>query len=484
LAVKRVNYSRFLSSPTSVKGVEGIGQVENSKLSVINSAPTSESSVRFTKKLERALASYFLYKFGVKLGKSKLALVKFLVLNRFEFGANLMVLARVLACASGVTTNSISNIAHDEGEVLERFYYQAYRFVRKLHELEMVNLIVHEGRLHVVATPRLVDLIVSLAKFKPHQTPRRMSYERKRAFALLARKRKLEYDDWLELFELLDSYRLRTAKQVLLFRKVDEDRYLLLHYKHRFLKRELKKRLKDFERAWDNASANYGVGVFITLTMDPKRYSNFVEACDRCDRAFNRFRSFLRKRYGKGFSYLRVPQPQDSGNPHLHVVLFGLHRIEDHRKLTGLLRQEGFGEIHYEYKIKKDNNGNWVWANPKKRPNDARTNDVRDYLRNYLKRAFYVGLKDEWEHTIELGDFKIAWYFALNKRFFTCSRDLLSGTKKGKRLWIFIGVYYYDCLPKFVERYLFLEGYELAFDGETWSLKAIDSCATPSLEYP
>lgn len=466
-----------------------IGRVESSENSVINASQSitesnllsdsSGPSIRFNKKLDEALSSYFLYKFGIKLDRPKLALIKFLLLNRFESGANLSCLAWVLQKVSEIYGRvKMDHLDH------EHFYHQVYRLVRKLHELEMVNLIVHESRLHVVPTQRMVDLIVSLAKFKPHQTSRRMSYERKRAFALLARKRKLEYDDWLELFELLDSYRLRTAKQVLLFRKVDEDRYLLLHYKHRFLRRELKKRLKDFERAWDNASANYGVGVFITLTMDPKRYSNFVEACDRCDRAFNRFRSFLRKRYGKGFSYLRVPQPQDSGNPHLHVVLFGLHRIEDHRKLTGLLRQEGFGEIHYEYKIKKDNNGNWVWANPKKRPNDARTNDVRDYLRNYLKRAFYVGLKDEWEHTIELGDFKIAWYFALNKRFFTCSRDLLSRSRtQNKRLWIFIGVYYYDCLPKFVERYLFLEGYELVFDGETWSLKAIGSCATPTLEY-
>jgi hypothetical protein len=306
-----------------------------------------------------------------------------------------------------------------------------------------------------------------------------------------------KYNFWLELFELLDAYRSRTSQLVLLFRKRDENRYLLLRYKHRFLKEELSKRLKDFERAWDNASAKYNVGVFITLTMDPESYSNLVEACERCSRAFNRFRSFLVSRARRAcrvcgergvcraFSYVCIPEPQDSGNPHLHVVVFGLPRIEDHFELTDTLKDEGFGEVHFEYKIVKDGNGDWVWANPNKRPKDCRTNDVRDYLRKYLVKALRVGLKDEWEHTIDMKDFKIAWYFALNRRFFTCSRDLLSKVerRRTKVFWVFIGTYRWDCLPKFVEWYLFLEGLELVFDGESWSLKPIGSRASPTLEY-
>jgi len=522
--------------------VVSIGRVENNENSVINASqnitesnPPSGPSIRFNKELDRALSHYFLYKFGIKLDRPKLALVKFLVLNRFEFGANLSCLARVLQNVSEIYGRvRMDHLGH------EHFYHQAYRLARKLHELEMVNLIVHEGRLHVVPTQRLidlaVDLIISLAKFKPFSGSRRVSEERREAFALLGWHHSLKYDDWLQLFELLERYRLRTAKQVLLFRRVDEDRYLLLHFKHRFEKRELKKRLEDFDKAWANASANYNVGLFITLTMDPKSYSNLVEACVLMERGFNRFRSFILSRYGKvaryrkeveacrecayasdcmrlaglrrkrrfrderrrleeelkgkcrklvkPIAFVKAPESQDSGNPHLHVVVFGLSRIEDHFKLTEILKKHGFGEVHFEYQIKRTNEGRWVWANARKRPKDARTNDVHDYLRKYLVKAFSVGLKGSWDEALDLKDFKISWYFGLNKRFFTCSRVLLSKVnKRNPRTWIFIGVYYYDCLPKFVERYLFLEGYEIVFDGETWSLKVIDSCATPSLEY-
>jgi hypothetical protein len=68
----------------------------------------------------------------------------------------------------------------------------------------------------------------------------------------------------------------------------------------------LKKQLREFDKAWANAS-RYGVGVFITMTMNPRSYSNLVEADEMMDRASNRFNSFMRRRHGKKISFTRIP---------------------------------------------------------------------------------------------------------------------------------------------------------------------------------
>ncbi len=84
--------------------------------------------------------------------------------------------------------------------------------------------------------------------------------------------------------------------------------------------------------------------------------------CERASKAFNRFMGFLSSKLAVGFrpDYLKSLEPQDFGNPHFHVVLFGVKRMMNNYELARRLREIGFGKIHYEYVIVKDGNGNWV----------------------------------------------------------------------------------------------------------------------------
>jgi len=90
--------------------------------------------------------------------------------------------------------------------------------------------------------------------------------------------------------------------------------------------------------------------------------------------------SCLTKLFGFRPPYASVLEAQNSGNPHYHVVLFGISRIMDHYKLTKVLEKIGFGPIHFEYKIVKEN-GKWVWAKSKPK---GMSKDVQDYLVKYL----------------------------------------------------------------------------------------------------
>jgi len=204
------------------------------------------------------------------------------------------------------------------------------------------------------------------------------------------------------------------------------------------------------------------------LTMDPKRYSNLVDAMRRLSVAWNRFMSRLRKVYGFRPPYIRVLEFQNSGNPHLHVVLFGVSRIGDHYELTEYLRKIGFGEVHFEYKIIKVEKDKWVWAYPKSgKPSNATQLSVKDYLKKYIKKQFnYEGsegfvsyeTEESGERTEEkdrLARFKVSAYFALNSRFYTASYSLLPPKvipKVRVVRWVFVSSFRLSEAPEWVVR--------------------------------
>lgn len=62
--------------------------------------------------------------------------------------------------------------------------------------------------------------------------------------------------------------------------------------------------------------------LWITLTCDPKKKKNLIDAWQSLGEDFNRFVSALRRRYGK-LEHFRVWESYESGYPHIHaVVLF------------------------------------------------------------------------------------------------------------------------------------------------------------------
>lgn len=160
-------------------------------------------------------------------------------------------------------------------------------------------------------------------------------------------------------------------------------------------------------------------------------------------------------RPGERPPYICVREPQDSGMPHPHIVIFGIKRLGDHFFLTLLYRRLGFGQIHHEYPIMKNRSGEWVWGS-RARPRGTRTNNIKHYLKKYLSKNLGLHRRKEidpiagidWDLEARgpgLDEMKGSWYFATGCRFFTHSRSLNKRPKEerdGPSQWIFIGAYY------------------------------------------
>jgi len=146
-----------------------------------------------------------------------------------------------------------------------------------------------------------------------------------------------------------------------------------------------------------------------------------VESLSKASKALNRFMGYLAGLYGSRPHHIAVLEPQDPGNPHYHIVLFGVHRIMDHYRLTRFLKKMGFGPIHFEYEVVEDGNSNWVWA--RSRPKDAKTSNVKEYLKKCLVKTFSSLLSESSERPFNprpffgLAELKVSYYFAFNKRF-------------------------------------------------------------------
>jgi len=65
---------------------------------------------------------------------------------------------------------------------------------------------------------------------------------------------------------------------------------------------------------------------------------------------------------------------------------------------------------------------------------NAKTSNVKDYLKKLLLKAFSSTLSSKASPGLEASEMEIAFHFASNKRFFTCSRPLLKRPRPIGRL--------------------------------------------------
>ncbi|PMQ00696.1 MAG: hypothetical protein CBR30_09810, partial [Dictyoglomus sp. NZ13-RE01] len=306
----------------------------------------------------------------------------------------------------------------------------------------------------VKATEKTVDLISYARKTQTRETRRRFHESKYSAREYVEHKRVLGLRDWELLFGFFEDYIDDVDKRILVFRNEFTGEFLVKRYSHRFQRRYLRKVRNKFDRVFESASSKYKTGVFLTLTLDPKTYKSIREGIAIGSKAWNRFMSRLRKKLGFRPPYIRVLEFQDSGNPHYHVVLFGIDSIGDHYELTEYLKKIGFGEIHYEYKI-VNRNGNWEWSNPRHKPTKLHNHGVKDYLKKYIEKMFNydIGVNST---EARVDDYKIALYFALDSRFFTYSYALYTTPKTGSHEygWVFIGSYSIEYLPDWLMEYV------------------------------
>jgi hypothetical protein len=110
--------------------------------------------------------------------------------------------------------------------------------------------------------------------------------------------------------------------------------------------------------------------------------------------------------------YLQVYEFQKNGMIHGHCVIFGSSWLDKFNQIKQDWVRLGQGERIHIYALHKDGK---VWKWSKESPRDARNRQPVDYLMKYLGK----GVRLSSSHGM---------YWAINKRFFTNSRALLSDT--------------------------------------------------------
>jgi len=104
----------------------------------------------------------------------------------------------------------------------------------------------------------------------------------------------------------------------------------------------LRRRLKKLDGvAWD---------LKIELTVDPKRSIRVCSEFVSINRAWNKLRSWLRRRYGD-FEFLRVLEVTKAGRPHLHVLIAGIKWIPQ-SELSQVWYSYGGGRVVYVRRIR------------------------------------------------------------------------------------------------------------------------------------
>jgi len=383
--------------------------------------------------------------------------LKYVVDNSKGLGVNLQVLTKFYL------EHLLKVKAEQWDNEYRKAYMRLYRFFSALAREGFIEIQKADGLVWIKPKPdKAVDLIFYARKIQTRKTRRRVNEYRFTARRYVEHKRELEKADWEFIYDLFLSYLEDCERKVLVFKSPD-DEIVVKRYTHRFQKSYLRKARHKLEVIFRNASVRYKEGVFLTLTMDPKRYSSLYEAARLISKAWNRFMSWLRKRVGFRPRYVAVLEWQDSGNPHLHVVLFGISRIEDHYKLTEYLKRIGFGEVHWEYQV-VNNGGSWVWKNKSSKPRGL-SYSVLDYLEKYLYKVFFgSGSSETFNETskaatnstvFDVSVMKIGLYFATDKRFFNYSHELYRPVYYPREWgWVFLGSYDVFSPPDWLEPYL------------------------------
>ena len=286
-----------------------------------------------------------------------------------------------------------------------------------------------------------VDLIflktrVSQTPTRPPKIFQRCNPFRLEAFKLLSNVNMLDNELWCTLNELFNAYMNDVSRRAIILKHVDGDRWLWLPYRVRFSRSGVRKILYRFNKVF-NGSNDFKYGVWITFTVNPKKYRNIVTMRYELQKSWNRFISWLSKRLGFRPKYLRVIEFTKSGLIHYHVLLFNVRRICDKKtELTPYLEKIGFGKINFLYQI-VNRNGKWI---PKKLL-DIKDNtevmvdgaglpsNLKGYLSKYISKVFRDIDFDEGYPQVDENEINpIVLYWALNVRFFTCSIDLLPKT--------------------------------------------------------
>lgn len=203
-------------------------------------------------------------------------------------------------------------------------------------------------------------------------------------------KPKLTADEQEDLRDYFDEWKDDVTQRILVF-KDTEGEFQIKPYKTRFTaKQEALAILKTAEETFKNAISQYDKAVFLTVTLPPifpLKLGLYILSF-----IFHRIKAFLRKQHGETLPHFKVPEPQRSFSPHIHVVIFGTNFIMEKRKFTKWLDKQlesflsSLGN-HYHKTINRRANEEQVKA-----LNKLGKKLLRKYRRYKKKKPKYEGL--------------------------------------------------------------------------------------------
>jgi len=342
-------------------------------------------------------------------------------------------------------------------------YYRVYRLMRFWSSKGIVELKKIGGLLWII--PKRVDLIYKYSKIETRKTlplkshrsaklPTRASPLKTAAALFLTQKNELDEKDYQYIFDLFTNYLRETELKIIVLYDNFNGNYVLLRYSHRFRKNRILQILYKYRAIWDYFTDHYKKGVFITLTVDPRDYSNIYEIAKDVVDSFRRFKVWLRKRFKRKIDHLAVNEFTDKGRLHIHSILFGIHRIGDKKSvITPELTRIGFGKINYLYKI-VNRDGVWMWV--KNKPNMSLSLTPDRYLEKYFIKSLDFIMSGDSSggggDSVNIESMKVALYWALNKRFFTYSRIPIkfNYSSSVRSMYEYVGVYNIWDIPQYI----------------------------------
>lgn len=227
-----------------------------------------------------------------------------------------------------------------------------------------------------------------------------------------------------EIERLAGFYKRDVGDKAIVLSSECDERVLVLPYYTRFSEGYYPEKAREIRR-----SVKFDDAVLLTLTDDPRRRSCLLDAKNALMYGWADLRNVMNKDVERGSGhvvgwsgkYLGVLEFQQSGNPHLHIVLEGCRWV-DVEWLRNLWESRyGVGTFVNVERIR---------GNRKK---------VVNYVLKYLFKA-----KDNERH--------LSLLWALNARAFTCSRSIFNNSKTNcdksggpsECQWSFVGVYPLD----------------------------------------
>jgi len=222
--------------------------------------------------------------------------------------------------------------------------------------------------------------------------------------------------EWSEI----KSY--RDAQRIVIQRKDDPSKVKWFKPLHRH---QNKYRVKQSVRIGKLRKYHRRARYMMTLTVNPRRFNNDIEAYDGLKRSW--FKIYKRlKRINPEVQGLRATEPQKSGNPHMHIILWNIH-IPKYKLLASQL-----------YKI----SSGYVKIEPVRLGNKGAVSYLGKYLTKGTKESLVIGSLTRW---------KAQTLTVFGKELRTFLGPLIENTSTGEwELWDFV-CNYDDCIHKMGE---------------------------------